>query len=75
MQGCVISCGTVVFFQKSRNLSRSLLTSNNFYCAYEAPFLELFLISPTVPFELSSKAKLATVFEIENQPVGSSISG
>ena len=32
MQGCVISCGTVVFFQKSRNLSRSLLTKNNFYC-------------------------------------------
>ena len=32
MQGCVISCGTVVFFQKSRNLSRSLLTNNNFYC-------------------------------------------
>ena len=26
MQGCVISCGAVVFFQKSRNLSRSLLT-------------------------------------------------
>ena len=24
---------TVVFFQKSRNLSRSLLTNNNFYCA------------------------------------------
>ena len=33
MQGCEISCGTVVFFQKSRNLSRSLLTNNNFYCA------------------------------------------
>ena len=33
MQGCVISCGTVVFFQKSRDLSRSLLTNNNFYCA------------------------------------------
>ena len=33
MQGCVILCGTVVFFQKSRNLSRSLLTNNNFYCA------------------------------------------
>ena len=33
MQGCVISCGTVVFFQISRNLSRSLLTNNNFYCA------------------------------------------
>ena len=32
MQGCVISCRTVVFFQKSRNLSRSLLTNNNFYC-------------------------------------------
>ena len=32
MQGCVISCGTVVFFQISRNLSRSLLTNNNFYC-------------------------------------------
>ena len=32
MQGWVISCGTVVFFQKSRNLSRSLLTNNNFYC-------------------------------------------
>ena len=32
MQGCVISCGTVVFFQKSHNLSRSLLTNNNFYC-------------------------------------------
>ena len=31
LQGCVIPCGTVVFFQKSRNLSRSLLTSNNFY--------------------------------------------
>ena len=28
----MISCGTVVFFQKSRNLSRSLLTNNNFYC-------------------------------------------
>ena len=34
MQGCVISCETVVFFQKSRNLSRSLLTNNNFYCAF-----------------------------------------
>ena len=33
MQGCVISCGTVVFFHKSRNLSRSLLTNSNFYCA------------------------------------------
>ena len=33
MQGCVIPCGTVVFFQKSCNLSRSLLTYNNFYCA------------------------------------------
>ena len=33
MQGCVISCGTVVFFQTSRNLSWSLLTSNNFYIA------------------------------------------
>ena len=33
MQGCVISCGTVVFFQKSCNLSRSSLTSNSFYCA------------------------------------------
>ena len=32
MQGCVISCGTVVFFQKSRNLSRSFLTNDNFYC-------------------------------------------
>ena len=32
MQSCVISCETVVFFQKSRNLSRSLLTNNNFYC-------------------------------------------
>ena len=32
MQGCQISCGTVVFSQKSRNLSRSLLTNNNFYC-------------------------------------------
>ena len=32
MQGCVISCLTIVFFQKSRNLSRSLLTNNNFYC-------------------------------------------
>ena len=32
MQGCVISCGTVVFFQKPRNLSRSLVTNNNFYC-------------------------------------------
>ena len=37
MQGCVISYGTVVFFQKSRNLSRSLLTNNNFYCATLAP--------------------------------------
>ena len=34
MQGCVISCGRVVFFQKARNLSRSLLTNNNFYCGY-----------------------------------------
>ena len=33
VQGCVISCGTVVFFQKSRNLTRSLLTNSNFYCA------------------------------------------
>ena len=33
MQGCVITCGTVLFFQKSRNLSQSLLTNNNFYCA------------------------------------------
>ena len=33
MQGCVISYGTVVFFQKSRNLLRSMLTNNNFYCA------------------------------------------
>ena len=33
VKGCVISCGTVVFFQKSRNLSRSLLTNNNFYGA------------------------------------------
>ena len=32
MQGFVISCGAVVFFQKSRNLSRSLLINNNFYC-------------------------------------------
>ena len=32
MQGCVISCGAVMFFQKSRNLLRSLLTNNNFYC-------------------------------------------
>ena len=31
MQGCVISCGTVVFSQKLRNLSRLLLTNNNFY--------------------------------------------
>ena len=30
MQGCVIPCGTVVFFQKSRNLSPSLLTNNHF---------------------------------------------
>ena len=30
-EGCEISCGTVVIFQKSRNLS--LLTNNNFYCA------------------------------------------
>ena len=36
MQGCVISCGTVVFFQKSRNLSRPLLTNNNFYCGMVA---------------------------------------
>ena len=33
MQGCVILCGKVVFFQKPCNLSRSLLTNNNFYCA------------------------------------------
>ena len=32
MQGCVISYRTVVFFQISRNLSRSLLTSSNIYC-------------------------------------------
>ena len=32
MQSCEISYGIVVFFQKSRNLSRSLLTNNNFYC-------------------------------------------
>ena len=32
MQGCVIPCGTVEFFQKSCNLSRSLLTNINFYC-------------------------------------------
>ena len=32
MQGCVIYCGTVVFFKKSHNLSRLLLTNNNFYC-------------------------------------------
>ena len=38
MQGCVISCGTVVFFQKSRNLSRSLLTNNKFYCAFQMYF-------------------------------------
>ena len=35
MQGCVISCRTIVFFRKSRNLSRSLLTNNNFYCAVD----------------------------------------
>ena len=40
MQGCVISCGTVVYFQKSCNLSRSLLTNNNFYCAKEALHFE-----------------------------------
>ena len=28
IQGCEISSGTEVFFQKSRNLSRSLLTNN-----------------------------------------------
>ena len=38
MQGCVISCGTVVFFQKSRNLSRSLLTNNSFYCGKSINF-------------------------------------
>ena len=39
MQGCVIPCGTVVFFQKSRNLSRSLLTDNNFYFGLVIRFL------------------------------------
>ena len=43
MQGCVITCGSVVFFQKSRNLSRSLLTKNNFYCGIEARIFTLFL--------------------------------
>ena len=38
MQGFVISCGTEVFFQKSRNLSRSLLTRNNFYCGVKIFF-------------------------------------
>ena len=45
MQGCVISCGTVVFFQKSHNLSRSLLSNNNFYCAM---FNELVLVSQEI---------------------------
>ena len=37
IQGCLISCGTVVFFQKSRNLSLPLLSNNNFYCATQSP--------------------------------------
>ena len=36
-----IFCGTVVFFQKSHNLSRSLLTNNNFYC--EMPWSSTFI--------------------------------
>ena len=43
MQGYVISCGTVVFFQKSRNLSRSLLTNNNFYCVMKLDLKVTFL--------------------------------
>ena len=39
MQGCVIPYGTVVFFQKSRNVSQSLLINNNFYCAIEDDFI------------------------------------
>ena len=39
MQGCVISCGTVVFFKKSRNLSWSLLTNKNFYCVIIITFI------------------------------------
>ena len=60
MQGCVISCGTVVFFHKSRNLSRSLLTNNNFYCAslklalgcYNSPNFERFCWLFLLPFNM-----------------------
>ena len=38
MQGCVISCGTEVFFQRSRNLSWSLLTNNNLLWGAWFPF-------------------------------------
>ena len=49
MLGCVISCGTVVFFQKSCNLSRSLPTNNNIYCAQLALIALVAQDSPVAP--------------------------
>ena len=53
MQGCVISCETAVFFQKSRNLPRSLLTNNNFYCEMVAKMSITFhILYPAFEFKL-----------------------
>ena len=62
MQGCVISCGTVVFFQKSRNLLRSLLSNNNVYCgilharpSFLASFDELDMFTNELKFDITCR--------------------
>ena len=61
MQGCVISCGTVVFFKKSRNLSRSLLTNNNLYCAALDKLFSTLKTRDTIfPRKFGSKPKYPT---------------
>ena len=58
MQGCVISCGTVVFIQKSRNLSRLLLTNNDFYCGSVQKIsdaIDLIILESFIAFKLNNK--------------------
>ena len=69
MQGCVIECGAVLFFQKSRNLSRSLLTNNNFYCAKERKIYKLVsgtLLSIIFSFDFASFAHKCNIYEGQN---------
>ena len=68
MQGCVISCGTVVFFQKSRNLSRSLLTYNKFYCENGTRTLKPVLSIPQLNMQLQrfQKLPICQIFRFED---------